>query len=335
MLYKNTELHNVVELLKEDTRNFLTRIPDKLRLSLNKQALASARAAAGCEIRFNLKSKEAKVVLSSPVKDGVAEVYQGNFLKSTHFITKEPTSIHISLPAKMDLLKTLSQERGLPFDAGLTRVVLPYKVIQIIDIEGEFELPTDSQIPKVNYLAYGSSITHGADALSPSGTYIMRTAERLGVNLFNLGFGGGAHYEEQMADYIASRQDWDFLSCEMGINMVGSFEVEEFQRRVNYFIDKIVTSHPNKPIFCIDMFKFYRDVDKISDDKHTQFRKVVKDVVGKVNSDKVIHFDGTELLQSVTGLTFDLLHPSPMGMEEISLNLTKSIQPYLKGLLQK
>ena len=42
-----------------------------------------------------------------------------------------------------------------------------------------------------------------------------------------------------MADYIAGRDDWDFATLEMGINMIGDFDVEEFRSRVEYFIPKI------------------------------------------------------------------------------------------------
>jgi len=314
--------HNVAELIEEDGGMSITRIPENLRLTLNKSALACARASAGCEMRFNLKSKEARIVLLS---NGVAEVYHGCFQKTVHLIDDKPVSIPLSLPANVETLKTLSKERNLPFDAGLTRVILPYRVTKIIDIEGDFEPPSASQLPKVNYLAYGSSITHGSASVSPSGTYIMRTAERLGVNLFNLGFGGGAHFENQMADYIAGRKDWDFASFEMGINMVSGFEVEEFRRRVEYFLDRIVKKHPGKHIFCIDMFTFYGDILGMKNDKHKKFRKVVRDAVGKINSEKVIHVDGRKMLKNVTGLAFDLVHPSPAGMEEMALNLSKEI----------
>ncbi|HNS32630.1 MAG TPA: SGNH/GDSL hydrolase family protein [bacterium] len=329
MLYKNMILHNVAEMLEEEGGISITRIPENLRVNLNKQAMGAAKASAGCEMRFNLKSKEAKIVLTSNVQS-VAEVYQGNFFKSMHFINDKPSVIPVSIPANIDVLRSLSKKMHLSFDAGLTRVVLPYHVTKIIDIEGDFEPPLASQLPKANYLAYGSSITHGAAAVSPSGTYIMNTAARLEVNLFNLGFGGGAHYENQMADYIAGRKDWDFASFEMGINMVGGFEVDEFRKRVEYFLGTVVKKHPRKYIFCIDMFTFNRDIADVGNDKHEQFRKVVRNAVKKTGSEKVIHLDGRKLLKNVSGLTFDLVHPSPAGMEEIALNLSREIGKRIK-----
>jgi lysophospholipase L1-like esterase len=333
MLYKNILFHNVAELIEEDGGLLINRIPENVRLKLNQSAVSAARQTAGCELRFNLKSQEGKITLLS---NGIVEVYQGAFQKTIHLIDNKTITIPIALPGNIKHLNKVSKENKLPFDANLVRVILPYRgVTKIIDIEGDFGPPSPSQMPKLNYLAYGSSITHGATSISPSGTYIMRTATRLGVNLFNLGFGGGAHFENQMADYISERKDWHFASFEIGVNMLASFTVEEFKSRVEYFLGKISKQHPDKYLFCIDIFTIKRDRDTIDPDKLKQFRKVVKALVKTLNSEKVIHLDGRRFLKDISGLTFDLGHPSPAGMEEISLNLSKALQPYLKQLLQK
>jgi hypothetical protein len=329
MDYKGMCLHNVAEVVEENGGIMLTRIPEGLRASLNDNAKTRAVMPAGCELRFNLKSREAKISLKAEdERTGIAEVYQGNFLMSHHFVTDSVSEIRISLPGSIEKLKRIALEKGLPFDAGLTRVVLPHIVtLKIVDIEGDFEPSGENQTPSKRYLTYGSSITHGQTSIRPAGSYAMRTAESLGVDLLNLGFGGGAHCEKQMADYIAGRQDWNFASLELGINM-RNFEVEEFQKRVEYFIPAIVRAHPDKYIFCIDLFTFDMDFEKGSEKQNT-FRKIVKNVVAGCRSAKVIHIDGRDILESVNGLAVDLVHPSPAGMEEMALNLTGIIKKYL------
>mgnify|MGYP002555374518 FL=1 len=47
---------------------------------------------------------------------------------------------------------------------------------------------------------------------------MFRNAQALGVDYLNLGFAGNALMEEEMANYLVSRRDWDFASVEMGIN---------------------------------------------------------------------------------------------------------------------
>jgi len=322
-------MHNISEMVEEKKGMSISRIPESLRVTLNKSACEKAKASAGSEMRFNLGSREARITLACPGLQEIAEVFQGNFRTSVHHVSDKPCEIKVSLPANIGVLKNLSREHKMAFDAGLTRVILPYREVRIFDVEGDFELPRRGQVPGLTCLAYGSSITHGASAVSPSGTYIMRTAERLGVDLINLGFGGGAHFESGMADYIAGRKDWDFASFEIGINMVSGFEVEEFRKRVEYFINRVAKSHPGKYIFCTDIFS-YREDFAGTGSKHKSFRKVVKDAVKGVGSEKVIHLDGRKLLTDIKGLTSDLVHPAPQGMEEISLNLSKSIGKRMK-----
>ena len=326
MFYKNVELYNVAEINGE---NLLTRIPDELRVSLNESAKSAALSAAGCEIRFNLKSETGKIILKTEPDSyfSLAEVYQGVFKVSSSIINAEPTEIPISLPQNIDLLDKITKEKKFPFDAYLTRVILPHLApIKIVKIEGDFALPTKGQTPQTGYIAYGSSITHGSAAVRPTGTYAMRTAQLLGVDLINLGFGGGAHCESQMADYIAERNDWDFATLELGINMIANFEIKEFKKRVEYFIQKIATAHPEQWIFCIDLFTFSADFDPVST-KQDEFRKIVKEAVEKLKMPKVIHLDGRDILKNPSGLMAeDLVHPSPEGMEEMARNLVKYIK---------
>ena len=327
MIYKNVELYNVTEINEE---NLLTRIPDKLRVTLNENAKSRALCSAGCEIRFNLKSETGKIILK--LKDEpvisfpVAEVYQGVFKSASYSLSAEPTEIPIAFPQNIELLDKIVKEKNLPFDSRLFRVILPYSAaIEIPKIEGDFSPPLKGQTPQTKYLAYGSSITHGTAAIRPTGSYAMRTAQLLGVDLINLGFGGGAHCESQLADYIAERNDWDFATLELGINMVGSFETTEFKERVEYFIRKIATTHPDKWIFCIDLFTFSADFDPAST-KQNDFRKIVKETVEKLNTPKLVHLDGREILKSSSGLMAgDLVHPSPEGMEEMARNLSAII----------
>ncbi len=327
MNYQNVELYNVVELLTPENGvgKYMTRLPNKLRTTLNPAAESNALCAAGTEIRFNVEGKSAKVTLSSDGL-GMAEVFQGNFHVSWQNINPQPTEFTVSLPDNLSFLDKVTKERGLPFDPHLTRIILPiYSPIRFIGVEGETSVPRKSQTPKTKYLAYGSSITHGASALRPTGSYAMRTAQHLGVDLINLGFGGGAHCENQIADYMADRKDWDFASLELGINMVGGFSTEEFTKRVEYLIERIAKAHPDKWVFAIDIFTFAADYDPTSE-KQNEFRKAVRNAVEKLNMPKLVHVDGRRILKDASGLTFDLVHPAAAGMEEMAYNLSRFIK---------
>lgn len=335
MNYKNVELYNVEDFIEYDTKGALKfiRISDELRLQLNERAQSAAFYGCGCEIRFNMISDIVKVTLQvdqgySSAAQGIAEVfygpYQGPYQICPSLIGTEPTELIIKKPENLQELKRIAQEKNLKYDPELVRIILPYdRANLLIDIQGEISLPRPEQSPDVKYLAYGSSITHGGSSISPTGSYAMRIAQKLGVDLINLGFAGSAHLEECMADYIADRKDWSFATIELGINVVGKWEHATFEKKVDYFISRIAEANQNKWIFCTDLFIFGMDYKKQA--KANDFRNIVKNKILSMNLPKLVYINGTELLTSSTGLSADLTHPSESGCEEIASNFLKVI----------
>jgi len=356
MLDRGVELYNVAETLAGDARQvldaqalahleanspldyagylqepaeglWLTRVPDGLRRRLNVSAYLNALQATGCEIRFNLLGGEAVITLQNTLRPAIVEVYQGAFLASWQVVDTVPTTLRIAPPGNLPLLEQITKTSRLPYDARLTRVLLPWRPpVRLISIEGHCEPPRPEQAPARRLLCYGSSITHGNTSVRPSATYASRLAQRLKADLVNLGFGGGAHLEPEMADYIASRDDWDAATLEMGINMLASFSVEEFAARVEYFVSTV--AQKGKPIFCIDLYTCQWDAETGTEaaDKLAAFRKVVSQAVARLNKPHVVHVAGRRMLPSLGYLTTDLVHPSPAGMEEIAANLAQTIK---------
>lgn len=359
MIYQDAELYNVAQTLCGDVGQvldaqalawlrenspfdyasvqdkgeglWLTRVPDDLRRRLNPLGHLSALAAGGCEVRFNLLGQKAALTLRCTLQPGIAEVYQGPFLVSWHLIGGEPTTLQIALPANLPLLERLSQEAWMPYDARLTRVLLPgHPPVRLLSIEGHMEPPRPAQAPMRRLLCYGSSITHGAISVHPSASYAARLAKRLSADLVNLGFGGGAHLEPEMADYIAARDDWDIATLEMGINMLGWFTVQDFAARVEYFIATIARS--GRPLFCIDVYTCQYDAEPGTETarKLAAFRKIVRRAVERMSMPHVLHVSGRRMLPSLSYLSSDLVHPSPAGMEEITRNLARTIRRHTR-----
>jgi hypothetical protein len=299
---------------------WVSRIPETLRHQLNPQAQLNALQATGAEIRFILQGEPARIVLQCPLGPGIVEVYQGAFLSGWHLIGHDPTEIVINHPPRQAYLEQLGNAHGLAYDSRLTRVVLPWRPpVRIVAIDGACAPPTAEQVPAGRLLMYGSSITHGNCAIRPTATYAARTAQLLGMELINLGFGGGAHLERAMADYIAAQTEWDVATLEMGINLL-EIEVEEFARRVAYFINTIAAAHPGKPILCQDVFLCHDDVSGNS--KAAAFRQVVRKAVISSPCANLTHVPGLDILSTVDELTTDLVHPSPNGMEEMARRLS-------------
>ena len=365
MRYGNAELTNIQCILREDAADLLddatvrwlaqqkltqylprgaaeegvwvSRLPEALRRQLNPLAQLMALSAPGCELRFRLKGDKARLTLRNgtvPRANGVSsaliEVYQGCFRTAWHVVACKATTIEIARPENQARLEQLSREQGLPYDAALTRVVLPWEApAQLIVLEGDIEPPQAGDVPAKRLLSYGSSITHGAVSVRPTGSWAWRLAELLGHDRINLGFGGGAHLEPQMADFIAERDDWELATLELGINIVGAISMDDFAERVAYFLPRIAQAHPDRWIFCIDLFRCAHD--PAIEHKIAAFRDVVRRQVETLDMPRLVHVPGEQMLTTLSGLAADLVHPSPAGMEEIAGNMARLIRAHIDG----
>lgn len=311
----------------------LNRLPAALRPKLNEGAQKRSWSPAGAEIRFNLQGPEARVLLRKIENRGetvrhlpvLVEVCHGDFLVDWVVVGPGWTEITVRVPEKRDLLARAAAGPRR-FSPELIRILLPgLPDIEFGGVTGDVAPARPEQIPVRNYLAYGSSITNGAFAVRPGELYPARVARALGTDHFNLGFGSGAHLEPEMADWLAGRGDWDFASLEMGINLAGRLSAEEFAARVAGFLPRIVAAHPDKYIFCIDLFTGHGDF--LDNPKYPAFRRVVREAVARINSPRVVHCDGRKLLSRASGLTLDISHPSSDGFEEIAAELLKIMRP--------
>ena len=332
MIHDNAEFHNIEEFLPLPDGAFeMTRYPEALRRTLTPNGIAFSLHPTGAEVRFNVRSGEPVLRLRCDAPNSSdAEIFWGSFNHSKQPVTEHWTEIKITPPSNMPMLERISKLQHLPFAPHLARVILPYgPTIHYGGIVGDIEPPRREQLPDRTMLMYGSSITMGGCAHRAVNTFASRAARLLCMDLLNLGLGGSAMCEPGVANYIAARADWDLAVLELGVNMCGEFSMQEFQNRVEYFIPTIAKAHPASYVFCLDIFPFYGDLDS-ADNKHHEFRRIVRQTVQKLDLFNVIYLDATTMLRDLSGLTTDLIHPSPAGMEEIARNLVRQMSERMK-----
>ncbi|WP_041832341.1 SGNH/GDSL hydrolase family protein [Actinoplanes sp. N902-109] len=102
------------------------------------------------------------------------------------------------------------------------------------------------------WLHHGSSISHGSNAATPSGTWPALAATQAGVELINLGLGGSALLDPFIARFIRDSHV-DVISIKMGINIVNAdaMQVRTFGPAVHGFIDTIRDGHPDTPLMFV------------------------------------------------------------------------------------
>ena len=333
-IFPHATFHNVDHLepaMGEGWR--LNRVPRAIWEKLNRAAQARAYSAAGAEVRFNLVGSEARLIARF-VEDRsgkargwpvLAEIRQGDFLMRCVELRDTWTAIEIKQPANQAKLAANGARQGRGFDPNLVRIALPYMpVTELLRIEGEIATPRNEQLPARRFLAYGSSITHGAYALRAAETYPARVAHALGVDHLNLGFSAGAHLEPEIAEWIVRRNDWDFATLELGVNLLTPLSTAEFRSRLEVFMKIIATAPAAKWIFVIDIFTAGQDFE--ANPKRDEFRNAVREIVHRLGRPKIRHLDGRKLLTRTTGLSADLLHPSAEGFDEIGQRLSAAIR---------
>lgn len=142
---------------------------------------------------------------------------------------------------------------GLADDLKTVEIWLPHTETTVLAA-----LRTDAPVEPVRrgdrpvWLHHGSSISHGSDAASPSTTWPALAAARGGVDLVNLGFGGGAMLDPFTARAMRDTPA-DLLSVKIGINVVNAdlMRLRAFSPAVHGFLDTVRDGHPTAPLLVV------------------------------------------------------------------------------------
>ena len=323
MILGNVELHNIAET-KElwNGSHQLQRVPEHVRVHLNEGAQLRCLSAANAEIRFVCDGNSARVTLSAATS-GVFRVAFGEFLSPIAFpIGGSPLTIEIERPENLRHARPTATD-GHAFDSRVFRILHPNTTVQLFRVEGDnVRPPKPEQLPMVRYLSCGTSITEGGCATSPHLASVAQAARRIGADLINLGMSGSCHAEAQMADYIASRDDWHIATLALSVNMMGGFTVEEFRRRVEYTVRTVAAT--GRPVLCITLYPYFVGLSenhRSEEEKAEAFRQALRDAVSSVGRSNVSVVEGSTILDTPAGLSADMIHPSDFGMMRMGENL--------------
>jgi lysophospholipase L1-like esterase len=330
--YQNVELHNIDDVVEEEGRGpRLQRIPEALREKVNPGARERSTWPISSEIRLAFEGDEAGVTLSSDTATDLV-VYEGPFRSEQLVIGDAPQPVVLRRSESIAQLTGENRKR-LDFSTDIFRLQfggLRRGRVYLHDVQGEgIRPPAGGEVPALRYLAYGTSITQSASANYASLGYAAQAAWRLGADLINLGMGGSCHCEPEFADYIAAREDWDFATLALSVNMVGGFSLDEFHSRVDYMINKVAAGNPARPVVCITLYPYRMDLcaDKDDQARAEAFREKLRQAVAASPHDNLHLIEGTDILTDIGGLTTDLVHPADNGMINMGENLAARIGP--------
>jgi hypothetical protein len=344
MLHNGVELHNVAEVREIPGLSGvrLQRVPERVRVCLEaaQQAMLSP---ACCEIRFVTDDEvTTEVVLSCPEGEAQAVVFYGPFQVGdpySYTIRAEPQTISLTMPDRLRLLDRPRYCGDLAFSPNARRLVLAGSPVHLHSVEGTgVRPPLPDELPKLRYLAYGTSITHGYRATLPHLCYASQAARGLGADLLNLGVGGSAFCEPELADYIAGRDDWDFATLALSVNMLANgFTTDGFYERTSYMINAVAGANTVRPVGCVTLFPFFGDWgehDMLASATSTgdAYRAALREAVKACPYPNAHLLEGEDVLTDWSGLTSDLCHPGDNGMIQMGAHLARLMQPLVADL---
>lgn len=329
------ELHNIAEL--DSSAGYpgplVRRYPRAVAEALENSASVSAEASLS-ELRFVVVSGRRLAVSFTSISGGDLFIYRGDFVQN-HLRLPAGRVVRHPLDFENDLFANLSVEAfaGQAFSRHVWRVIFDGVILlHGVDQMGAIiRPPRADEKPARRWAAYGSSITHGYSPVTRQQSYVSQTARRLGVDVLNLGLSGSCMCEKPAVDYLASRDDWDFITCEVGINMRAHYEPDVFDQRVRYLVETLTARRPGKPLVLISPFTSAADfaVEPTRDSLRTAgYREKLSAIAADFAPRGVHLIDGREILPAFSGLNCDFVHPSTEGHTLMAESLANRLRKF-------
>jgi GDSL-like lipase/acylhydrolase family protein len=241
---------------------------------------------------------------------------------------------------------------GLPGREADVEVWLPYgEVTTLVAMRADAPVAPSATAIGPRWVHHGSSISHGANADGPTGTWPVVAARRAGLDLVNLGFSGNAVLDPVTAQAIRD-QPADLITVKIGINVVNHdcMRLRAFRPAVEGFLDIVRDGHASAPLVVISpiLCPMVEDcpgpteIDPSSPDDALVFRttgrpeqlahdklslRVIRQVLCEVvdrrraaGDTSLIYLDGLELFGEAEWESLpmpDLLHPDDAGHRHI------------------
>src|SRR6266576_2522812 len=212
-----------------------------------------------------------------------------------------------------------------------------------VDKEARLLPPAPRRVPVV--LFHGDSITHGHGVTSPRETYVWQACEQLKCESLNLGFGGSAWTDLSVAQYIASRNDWDALVLMLGTNSFGGNDssgkpetAEQYGKKYDAFLGTVRAKYPNKPILCVTPILNHTDITlkkNRNGELPQDYRRAIQQVIEhRQKTDRnLLYLDGLKLINDPLYLmVIDQVHPNMAGSLRIADGIVGILKPKLASL---
>lgn len=335
MIRDGIYFHNTAELEESDSYGGtqLYRYPREVRHALGARGRFISEEATGSELRFVTEAENVRVTLLSPDQAGEVAVYRGGVVHSMYRLEAGlPKTLHLEAPPRLAAMnRDALMESG--FAPEVWRVIFGRMTAVLLKLNTfghPVRPPREDEMPRLRWLAYGSSITHGLGTYPLS--YVDQTARRLRADLSNKGLSGACLCEPEAADFFATQCEWDTATLELGVNMRDKFTPEEFETRAEYVVRRLQESHPTKPIFLITVYpNVASHDDSLGGQRERRYNEILRELAVRRQNGHLHLIEGSDVLQDLSGLSCDMLHPGAYGSMLMGEQLSARMRAVLSG----
>ncbi|MDP0498195.1 MAG: SGNH/GDSL hydrolase family protein [Verrucomicrobiota bacterium JB024] len=330
-LIRYCEFHNLFPEPRPIGGWLLARLPASVRHRLTDNGRAAAEEATGGELRFVTDGHRVRLCLQSLDTDTEVHLYRGDyFVRACLLRMGSVQTLELVEEERFGQLREAEKVGGRVFAPSVWRVIFGRAriVLHYFDsMGGELRPPVAAEKPASKWLAYGSSITHSSLTGYPA-----QAGRRLAVDVQNKGLSGGCFAEPELARFFCDSCCWDLLTLELGINMRGHFDEDEFARRSRAFIDTCVTAGRGKPVVLITVLPEGACLPGVEPElrrRELAYNACLRELASEFEAGGVVLVEGAELLPELSLLKADLLHPTDLGQAVIAERLAARLGPIL------
>ena len=327
-------------VMYDETEKRYVRMPQRIAETVSSGVANSNKCTAGGRVKFRTNSSYIAIkavtcqpgFLSQMSRTGMAgfDLYRNYEDRETYFITFMP-------PEKWDEgfsdgTKTYGEltdyTLNLPIYNGVQELYIGLKKDAILEKANDYKLKTP-------IVFYGSSTTNGCSASRPGNTFPSIIARHLCSDYINLGFGGAAKGEKELAEYISGLKMSLFV-----MEYDSNAPSEKWLQETHYpFFKTIRDANPDVPIIMLSheaaLHGVYYETKRTSEwGTFDRRRDIIKNTYLQAlkDGDKNVYFiDGKDIYRGEDwdNVTSEGCHANDFGFMRFAKYLENIIKPIL------
>jgi len=251
-----------------------------------------------------------------------AKVFEIKFSKTEYAKSQKERIYLFDLYVDNKLVESYKTESEIVYKASGEKqrftLHFPYYAFPIItSVKLEDATVFLPQKRQVDILFLGDSITHGANSVNPSNTYVMRVARNMDIGILNQG-NSGFVYDEGSIEKVCEPK---IVVTAYGINDFHRKNIELIDRDTTEFLQKLKETYKNSKIVSIlPLWTVWNGNDE---NYKVAERNCIKSIYEEY-SDYII--DGYNLVPHNKKYFADELHPNDQGFAFYGDKLTKELE---------